>query len=754
MDPQLKRLVAFSFAVLGLSSLISQVTLARELMIVFYGNEFFIGWLLFAWLFWVGAGAFLAGRLAPRIRNPAMPLIACHILVSMLFPATVALARYSRIAIGAAPGAIPDLLPSLACTFFGLAPVCLVLGAQFVAGAATGQSAQRTRAPGIVMGWSYLCETAGFVAGGVLFGYLLVLVNEFKVTAAVAWLNLFAGAAIYTRPPNRVFLVRPILIAASAIAAILFFAATPIHFATSAWRFPGQRLVATQNSIYGNLSVTRIGEQVNFFENGLFLSSDHQEMASEYLAHFALLYHPQPKRILLIGGGFSGVLSEMLKHDPDTIDYVELDPQILFTAPKYLSADLRRALDDHRVNVINTDGRFFVKRREIGPGDQRYDVVVVNLPDPSTELINRFYSREFLEEARAILAPGGVFATRLSFSPDYLAPELEDLGASIVQSLHTVFGHLVLLPENELFLIASPDLRLEYKPDVLIGRLATRRIEPRFLTPDYIRYRLTTDRIEQVSRALESNRTARENRDGRPIACYYSLVYWLSSFHAGAARVAAWAGNVRGSQAAAVLLVLVAAAALRARRCAGPHLAALAMGIASFSLMAFEVVIILSFQVFYGYLYYKLALIIGGLMLGMTAGTWAANEALERATTRTLATIHLCAMLYGLAFLVVFWFLASDLWHVSSVFQALFLTLAALAGALVGFEFPVANRLYLGPDDNSRGRTGTIYAVDLLGSCLGALLSGVWLVPVLGVEPTLILLVLLNAIIPIAAMRG
>ena len=88
-------------------------------------------------------------------------------------------------------------------------------------------------------------------------------------------------------------------------------------------------------------------------------------------------------------------------------------------------------LVDPRVSIITADGRFFLAH----PTDETpYDAILVNLPDPSTVLINRFYSREFFAAAKARLRAGGLLMTRLSFSPDYLGPELEDLAASVYRT--------------------------------------------------------------------------------------------------------------------------------------------------------------------------------------------------------------------------------------------------------------------------------------------------------------------------------
>ena len=52
-------MIFLSLFILGFSSLVAQIVMTRELVVSFYGNEFFIGWLLFAWLFWVGIGSII-----------------------------------------------------------------------------------------------------------------------------------------------------------------------------------------------------------------------------------------------------------------------------------------------------------------------------------------------------------------------------------------------------------------------------------------------------------------------------------------------------------------------------------------------------------------------------------------------------------------------------------------------------------------------------------------------------------------------
>jgi len=735
----MKRVMAFSFLTLGVTSILAQVVLLRELMIVFYGNEFFIGWTLFGWLLWGGLAAAMAGRWRPR--HAQRHLVVCHALAAVLLPAELVLVRASRLLTGVTPGQVPDLLPALGVSLLALAPICLVLGAQFVIGARAWRETPGAPAAGGLLGSSYFYETLGFVAGGTLFGYWLITANAFRVLSAAAWCNVLAGALIYVRPPNRRFAYRLALVAVSSLTAVVFFAAPRMNERTVSLRFPGQDVVVSRNSIHGNIAVTRVLDQFNFYENGLLLASSEDRMLNEYLIHPPLLMHPAPRRILLLGGGLSGALAELLKHHPEHVDYVELDPGLIATVEPCLPAGPRDALADPRVRLIHTDARLFVKQQ--AAAGTAYDVVVVNLPNPSTALINRFYTREFFAELRRIVRTDALVVSRLDFSPDYLSPELEEIAASVWRTLQSVFPKVVLLPEYTLLLIASPEREPDMEPDDLIRRMAERGVAGEFLTGAYLRYRLTTDRIRQASDRLQDNRTAMQNRDLHPVACFYNMVWWTSALHPPAAR---WlAGAARHARAALALLVAAWAAWWWRRHRAGPPaVVPHAMATASFTLMACEIILIFAFQAFYGHLYYRISLLISGLMLGMAMGSWAGTRTVEHSTAGTLIRIHLAwVVLCGLLAAGAAWMSAREAAPLYGL-EFVFVLLAAAAGALAGYEFPVANHLFMAGGAQDERQLGRVYGADLLGSCLGALLTAMALLPLLGLYATLLALVAVN----------
>jgi spermidine synthase len=742
----MRKALAFSFVVLGMSSLLAQILLIRELLIVFTGNEYFIGWTLFAWLFWTGAGALLAGRLSTPVGNDRRNVIFCHVLGALLLPVGIALVRASRWLLGGVPGALPDLLPAMAYALVVLAPLCLVLGAQFVLGARAWKKVSVPTGLGNVLGKAYAFETAGFVAGGLAFSFLLATANEFRVAGWVGGLNLAAVAALGAGRWKRTLFLGAIV-----VAAFIFFGGR-IDWATAAWRYPGQVLVASRTSIYGNVAVAATGTQRGFYENGMLMGTTEDTLASEQLAHFPMLWHPDPQRVLLVGGGFNGVLEEILKHQPDRVDYVELDPVLVELARSHSPPARGAALVDARVHTVFADGRFFFNRWAAAGSPAAYDVVIVNLPNPRTALLNRFYSFEFYREVRQQLAEGGVLAVRLAFSPDHLSRELDDLGTSIYRTLQANFATVSILPEYEIFYLATAAAIHPPSAADLIARYRQRGLQTTFVIPPAIEYRLTTDRNEQVRIAFEANSHAKLNCDARPIACFYDFCYWLRSFHPQAATFVRRIGEARWPWIGALALVW-AGMAVSSRGRNARRTGAWAMGIGSFTLMACELVILLAFQILRGYLYYKLALILAALMLGMAIGTGWGTQLIRIARPPTLAGIHALAAAYAVGLALFLRFLGPVLIGHPLGLECAFLLLAAAIGGLIGFEFPLANRMYLADREDPLA-DGIVYGVDLIGSCLGALLIGLWALPVFGMGMTLGGLAALNAATALLAVTS
>lgn len=712
-----------SLFILGFTSLVAQIVMTRELIVSFYGNEFFIGWFLFGWLFWVGVGSLIIKFLKEPRGLPL--LLVCHLSVSLLLPLTIFCARLSRSLAANAVGQIPDLVPALMVSFLVMSPLCLIFGMQFTAASAYGRGRN-----------AYFYEALGFVLGGLVFSYVLVLLNEFQTSAILIFLN-FAVVLIllfFEKVAGKRYFFMAAM-AAACVGLMCFLFSEQLNMRTAALRFPNAQLVETKNSIYGNLAVTRTGHQLNFYESGLGIGTDKDESFNEYLVHFPMLSNENPQKVLLIGSGFSGALQEILKYNPKQIFYAELDPSIIDLARAHMPA-LRQILEGGRVHLIKEDPRSSLKKL---PTD--LDVIIINLPNPSTGLINRYFTDDFFKEARRHLKPNGVMATHLVFASDSISEPLGNLGACLYKTIQRNFSSVVILPEDILFILASWG-PLPHDPQVLINRLKARGIHNYFVTEPAIVYRYTTDRVAKTLDVFKSNQTARINFDLHPRGYLYNLIYWLSIFHQDLSSVLS--SIIRTNYffvlALAIFLIFLLPF-LRSPLVFDKFFLVLAMSMGGFSLMSAEVIVIYGFQVFYGNLYYKIAWIISVFMAATAAGAFWGNKC-QKARWWTVMKLHAAIGAYFVLWLLLMGVAAAfkgllppDLWIIGG----------AAIGMLVGWEFSYINNLFLaGKKQEDQLQLGTIYAADLLGSCGGALAVSVFLIPVYGVYKTLLFLMMIN----------
>jgi spermidine synthase len=125
----------------------------------------------------------------------------------------------------------------------------------------------------------------------------------------------------------------------------------------------------------------------------------------EPMVHPAMLAHPDPRRVLVIGGGDGGILREILRHrSVEAIDVAELDDAVVSFCREHLPGLNAGSYDDKRVHFMFGDGRAYVAATASG-----YDVIIMDMTDPEGPA--RFlYTVEFFRMIRARLRDShGIF---------------------------------------------------------------------------------------------------------------------------------------------------------------------------------------------------------------------------------------------------------------------------------------------------------------------------------------------------------
>jgi len=731
--------VALGFAALGI-----QVLMLRELMMAWRGSEMSFGVVLSIWLALTGAGSLAGGRLAARRRgdplSPAIPLLG----LAVVAPAAILVARVARIGLGLSVGELSSLPPLVLTSLICLAPFTLLAGHLFALN--VDALSRHARAAERAIGEVYVLEAVGAAAAGLLLRFaVLPRLGGLQAASIIALPVAGLAVAVALAAARRRAVVAGA--AAALLAAVL--AAAPgraLDEATMARQWGDLGYVSSLDSIYGRIVATRLGSQRALYASGVLAASVPDRLAAEEPVHLPLLEHPAPTSVLLLGGGLAGSVSEILKHPGiDRVDYVELDPALVAAARAHFGDDALAGLTDPRVRVHYSDARFFVKRA----GD-RYDVVIVNAPDPTTAQLNRYYTSDFFAEVAGVLAPGGVVGSTISSAENYIPDELADLLASLHRTLAEIFPSVVTIPGDPCHLIAAAaPTRLTRDPAVLAERIAERRIHTAFVRDYYLVDRLRPDRTDQLDAALARGRGF-TNLDLRPVCTFQSLRLWNRQF-ASTPRVFGRLPEVLTLPWAAVVAALLAASLSirgrgqgRSKRRFARNVVA-AVLVVGFTEITLEIAALLAFQSLYGYVYHQLALIVAAFMAGLAVGGWLGTRAADHgAGARAFVTLQLGIALVPPA-------LAGAIVGVSrlapgglAAWSGLFPLIVICAAVLAGMQFPIAGRLLHSGAGGAGPAGGRLYGVDLLGSAVGATCSAVFLLPIMGVVGTMAALALLN----------
>ncbi len=132
----------------------------------------------------------------------------------------------------------------------------------------------------------------------------------------------------------------------------------------------------------------------------------------ELISHVPLFTHPNPKNVLVIGGGDGGTVREVVKHKSvEVVDFVELDKKVIEACKKYMPK-LSCEIDNEKVNLIITDGIKYVAET-----NKKYDVIIVDCPDPVGPAKGLF-EKEFYKNIFKCLNDDGIMVQQ-SESPLY-----------------------------------------------------------------------------------------------------------------------------------------------------------------------------------------------------------------------------------------------------------------------------------------------------------------------------------------------
>lgn len=698
---------------LGFYSIGGQVLLLRELVVSFNGDELFIGTALFGWLVSVALGAGLGGRGKPRISIWWLFGIGAGLL-----PPVIAALRLLPLMIIETPGEFISFMTGVWLSMVAMLPVGVVSGWLFT------RIARESHRPSESIIEVYLFEGVGAFAGGII---VTIMVGWIFSTMGMALAVAGVTAAFFAWSGRRwrLVMVLPALILAIGGPSL----GIRLDDYLGGLRYHPIEIAATVDTHYGRQTILRRGESYALMTDNVIEAVSPDRAAAENALISGLVYRPEAERILYIGRVEFGV-GRLAAGLPD-VSLVSLDPR----------AELDDIIDevipgeDNVAEITDDQISYFRQAAAVS----RYDVIVLNAGEPDSYKNSRLMTVEYFGLIRSHLDPEGILVLPTGYDTDrYISPSKKKVLAVIRNTLQGVFGHVVVWPgETTVFFAADYPIE-EIPADSLyacIGRLGS---DYRYINKDYLADRLDPLKMDRLNRALAF--TDEINRVERPILTHYQAVY-RSQHDSLDRRVVPWMIGQPMLPVALGVLIVALGIFLGSRRYRFRIFGLFLYFTAGFVSLSFELLSFYMYQSLRGSLYSEMALLIGVFMLGLAAGTYYSN----RIDSDKLEYPALFLM-FTAVILFIFSYEKIPGGGVMLYYLLFLFTISMATGSLF---VAATRRYYYARGDVNRG---TGYALELVGSSLGALLTVTILLPILGLSWLVLAMALLIALAFIGAI--
>jgi len=730
-----------SVFLLGFATVTCQIVFIRELFIIYHGNEISIGLVLAIWLIWTSLGSSVSGSLYRKRPLKMKSFSNIQILFGLSIPATLLIIRYGQEFFISVPGELPGIIPLLTTAVLSLFLFCILSGALFSLAVHVKRISDSTAIADMISS-VYLYELIGAGIGGLLTSLVIIpYFSSVQIVSGMAILNILAGFVPLLQTDDTLKASFSLLIRVFLV--VVIFKLIYLVYFNQNQQWEGYQLLDQRNTRFGRLTVSETGTIKTIHQNGIPIIHFPDVQRAEESVHLALLFHQQPQKLLLIGGGLNGSIMEGLKHKSLTsIDYVEQDPVLLEIGKTYFKDAFPDGGSEGRLRLFEDDGRYFIKRSGV-----HYDVIILNISDPVTAQANRYYTIDFFREAKKRLNSNGILSFTITGSENFISEQLQNVVHCLQATLQKVFRHVYILPGDPIHFFATDKPVPDFSAEYLITQLQERHIETNFIREYYLPFRFMPDRLDQLTNEIQQSNTLIINSDVRPVAYYFSFMFWGSQFSG------IYRAEILINGLLPLFIIIIGALFIykmyqwrnnnRSKLNEVPaDLSVLIMG---FSVMSFQIFIMMIFQAYYGYLYYHISILIATFMLGMAVGTYTGREK-QWSDSRALSVIHLAMAILPVILILTFLLKQSVFFY--KVGDILILPLISLlCGFIGGVQFPVAGRCYHTNKTEQGTNTGFLYTMDLLGGFAGAILLSGLLIPLYGFYITALLIILLNLMI-------
>ena len=731
---------SFVICSIGFFALAAQTLLFRQFLVSFEGNELGIGAFFGSWFVWIGIGALLVSRAGSWIRPFTEQVELISLLYLPAFFVQHILIAHARQIMGIDPYEFFGFGSMITTSLIVNAPVSLMTGILFPLACQWVEQSGNLPVSKV-----YFWESAGGCLGGMAVTIALWQEIPWPIIFFLSAFLLSLSVSSVRRVKGKLWL--PVFILSG-----LLVAAVPIGMAKRWNEYDAhrkwQRLIP--QATFQGVFQTPQGEYIyGTYQEDQFLITSCGQVSETYpdresagrIAALHLAENPQARKVLMLGANIVGISQQFLQiNQIENIAIYHPDPDYALRLRKLL-IDKVPELRSPKLEFISEDIRSYLNRTH-----DQFDITILNLPDATAAVLNRFFSLEFYQAIQTAMTENGVMGVRISGGENVIGTELTDLGASVWTTLHKVFPQVVVEPGEETWLVAGKKEQLTENPKELVKRFQGIEGSDRIFPAEALETLFPENRVSFARRVYESSDLPSElliNTDERPLAHLYSLLLLGRHTHSPFTRLikqVSLAGIWFFLLPIVVLVVVRVVYVWRSRRFPGIINSTFSSLFLVFSTglisIGSEIVLMYQFQTRYGSLYLYVGLIGSLFMLGLAVGAAVSRWLLliPKLTWRKIAlgtvTIHCVALL--------------SLTHIGSYWNyPLFILAFIICGLLTGMYFPLAACALELANVKARQSGGRLEHIDHIGAALGGYLTGILLLPILGSKESFLILVVL-----------
>jgi spermidine synthase len=224
---------------------------------------------------------------------------------------------------------------------------------------------------------------------------------------------------------------------------------------------------------------TKLFGRMVILDNKIQSSEKDEFIYHEAIVHPALITHPKPRNILILGGGEGATLREVLKHPSvNKVVMVDIDREFVHLCKTHLKKWHKGSFFDKRVEILFIDAMQYIKNTEY-----KFDIIITDISDPITDgPALMIYTKDFYSLIKKVLMPDGIFVTHATevkyFASTHNAEKIFKILADIFPKTSLYFEYIPSYATLWSFVVSSSKYDIKTTTASLIKkRLKERKLK-------------------------------------------------------------------------------------------------------------------------------------------------------------------------------------------------------------------------------------------------------------------------------------